>query len=805
MKRFLTILFVFCGLFLFAEVAEAQNVTFSSPLVSNSVYVNNRYPYVYINAAFSGAFGVTSCQIYRNGSYIGEGSFMTLGPTPGSGYCWYQDMSPPQYTSPSYTVRVGAGQHTETVAQPIPGPLMMGGVLRYTSGNVTITGLRSNAAESSDLYLYNPDSWFTGIRHIPSSPDAYKGPVTRSFPYSSGTELVFGILTQRGNNWVMGPVPRNGASEPVHAWTQCLNAACDRVKVGLEDWPESIWHTAAGGYQAGGDYMDQIFIFEGAVSGVDLTNNSRCVGIYSRNLSGTQTSTFTAGESFQGYVSMSNTGDTTWTSGTNYKLGSQSPQDNTRWGTNRVNLFNQPVLPTNNANIGWFNVTAPSTPGTYTFAWQMLQDGVGWFGETCSKSITIIPACTSSWTCELDAWGGRTGRRIDSNGCSSPEYHSSCNATNNASCQSISVPGEVLVNESFGATVVMRNTGTKTWKQSTLHRLWSNNGLFGPSYVNLPASAYGPSQNVPFSFTAVAPDSTGTKNFQWRMKEGNSSFGSTCNRTIRVYEPLEYPSDDCDALYQLAIYNEDVYEDDPAGSLIERTAWQDNNVFDWQPEVATLNIQDLNDMTLRYEVIGSFDSYKCNHYVSGECVEYVLDQNDIIFPVGTAIKDYNCPVPETISFSDSSGDANMELESLDNGASPVLPPEDGEYDDATVTITCTDNSTLQITSSDSDIDDFDWDYNDLAVCSTGFFIDKLNNSQIRATAGVTVLGVCEDVALATLTNFTYGGFDWGQLQGRLNVRIVGGQSVAEEFVYSGDLLSDPPPGFEKLYLPEFVE
>src|SRR5678816_3608123 len=37
-------------------------------------------------------------------------------------------------------------------------------------------------------------------------------------------------------------------------------------------------------------------------------------------------------------VTMRNTGNTTWTAGTNYRLGSQNPQDNTRWGLNRVEL-----------------------------------------------------------------------------------------------------------------------------------------------------------------------------------------------------------------------------------------------------------------------------------------------------------------------------------------------------------------------------------------------------------------------------------------------------------------------------------
>jgi hypothetical protein len=44
------------------------------------------------------------------------------------------------------------------------------------------------------------------------------------------------------------------------------------------------------------------------------------------------------------------------------------------------------VAPWANATFT-FTTQAPLTPGVYTFAWQMLQEGVEWFGDTFSMSI----------------------------------------------------------------------------------------------------------------------------------------------------------------------------------------------------------------------------------------------------------------------------------------------------------------------------------------------------------------------------------------------------------------------------------
>ena len=84
------------------------------------------------------------------------------------------------------------------------------------------------------------------------------------------------------------------------------------------------------------------------------------------------------GQKYGVSVTMQNTGRTTWTAAGLYHLGSQSPQDNSAWGIQRVELPND-VPPGANVTFS-FNVTAPANISPYNFQWRMVQDNVEWFG-----------------------------------------------------------------------------------------------------------------------------------------------------------------------------------------------------------------------------------------------------------------------------------------------------------------------------------------------------------------------------------------------------------------------------------------
>lgn len=92
------------------------------------------------------------------------------------------------------------------------------------------------------------------------------------------------------------------------------------------------------------------------------------------------------GAAFTAQVTLLNAGTTVWAPGS-YRLGSQAPQDNTIWGTNRVSLSAN-VNPGDQVTVT-LNLTAPSTAGLNLFRWQMVQEGVEWFGEPTPAAVQI--------------------------------------------------------------------------------------------------------------------------------------------------------------------------------------------------------------------------------------------------------------------------------------------------------------------------------------------------------------------------------------------------------------------------------
>jgi hypothetical protein len=100
-------------------------------------------------------------------------------------------------------------------------------------------------------------------------------------------------------------------------------------------------------------------------------------------------SSMTSGQSYNVSVTMKNTGTNAWSSSDSYRLGAQNPQDNTTWRTpDRVELPSS-VAPNTEVTFA-FTVTAPSTAGTYNFRWQMVQDGVAWFGDASANAPVTV-------------------------------------------------------------------------------------------------------------------------------------------------------------------------------------------------------------------------------------------------------------------------------------------------------------------------------------------------------------------------------------------------------------------------------
>lgn len=194
-----------------------------------------------------------------------------------------------------------------------------------------------------------------------------------------------------------------------------------------------------------------------------------------------------SGANYAVSVTMRNTGLLPWTKAELYRLGSQNPQDNQRWGPGRVELADADSIGPGQEKTFAFTVTAPLGPGTTDFQWRMIQEGRQWFGQQSANVAVQL-------------------------------------SSNAAEFVSMSVPAEMIAGRGYKATVVLRNTGDTTWTKAGLYRLGSQDPpdntvwLGATNRVELAESdSVSPGQNATFYFTVTAPSPAGTYAFQWRM------------------------------------------------------------------------------------------------------------------------------------------------------------------------------------------------------------------------------------------------------------------------------------------------
>lgn len=207
------------------------------------------------------------------------------------------------------------------------------------------------------------------------------------------------------------------------------------------------------------------------------------------------------GEMMNVSVTMRNLGPSTWTAGQQFRLGAIG----NGWEGGRAYLTSD--VPPNTDVTFNFTVAAPSVPGNYNFRWQMLQEGVQFFGDaTANVPITVL----------------------------SP--------SNQAAFVSQQVPAAMYVGESYAVSVTMRNTGNTTWAAGSVFKLGSQNPqdnmTWGFNRVVVTQDVP-PGAQYTFNFGVTAPAPKGTYNFQWRMvKEGVEWFGAfTDNKVVTVKLP----------------------------------------------------------------------------------------------------------------------------------------------------------------------------------------------------------------------------------------------------------------------------
>jgi len=95
------------------------------------------------------------------------------------------------------------------------------------------------------------------------------------------------------------------------------------------------------------------------------------------------------GQQFSVSIKWLNTGAQAW-SGGGFKVRSQNPENNTTWGGNTVQVNIAPVQPAQHLDAA-FTATAPLVPGTYSFQWQLFQEGTGFFGQASTSVQVVVP------------------------------------------------------------------------------------------------------------------------------------------------------------------------------------------------------------------------------------------------------------------------------------------------------------------------------------------------------------------------------------------------------------------------------
>jgi hypothetical protein len=221
----------------------------------------------------------------------------------------------------------------------------------------------------------------------------------------------------------------------------------------------------------------------------------------------------TAGQTYPVTVRMKNTGTTTWDAPDIFRLGSQNPQDNMTWGMNRVAMpAGSSIAPGQEVTYSWI-VTAPTTPNTYNFQWQMKKSGAEWFGALTTNVVVTVTA--------------------------TPPPPPPPAGTNAAAYVAQTVPSTMTAGTVTAVTVTMRNTGSTTWTEAAQYRLSSrgprDNTTWGVNRVHLaPGDSIAPGGSHTFSFDVTAPATPGSYTFQWSMVQDGVDWFNDVSPAITV-------------------------------------------------------------------------------------------------------------------------------------------------------------------------------------------------------------------------------------------------------------------------------
>lgn len=224
-------------------------------------------------------------------------------------------------------------------------------------------------------------------------------------------------------------------------------------------------------------------------------------------------------------VVVQNSGQQTWPAGNQLCLYTRDTEDSTnpsftRWGSSSCPALASSVAPGANATFS-FQISAPSSPGTYRFMRQMRDlrsvsaGGVGFFrNDTFCMDESIVVSAGSP---PLDA---------------TPTANT--------------VPTPIAPNSLQSGTVTFRNDGTDTWlADGTIAMVAKDSTLAAWRTISVPlTAAVAPGASSTFSFTLQAPNSISTETLSLNMdKSGIGAFGTQLDVSVSISGAVTPPLD----------------------------------------------------------------------------------------------------------------------------------------------------------------------------------------------------------------------------------------------------------------------
>jgi len=244
----------------------------------------------------------------------------------------------------------------------------------------------------------------------------------------------------------------------------------------------------------------------------------------------------TTGQTVTGTVTMQNSGTSVWqsfleNSGT-YKLVSQTPQGNNTWSTTQVNL---PL--TNIATARYVKIEIPSSNSWVAAREIEVYDTnntkINPISCTTNGAFDAETVCNNVFDNDITTFWISNDTAAPYSGWVTLDLGSSRNISR------IRIYGESTPSPSSGVLSILTSTDNIIFTSIKSFTGYGKSADFGWYLLS-----YGdPSRNSTFTFTATAPSSSGTYNFDWGMANGSTAFGSVCQRSVIVTSALTAVAD----------------------------------------------------------------------------------------------------------------------------------------------------------------------------------------------------------------------------------------------------------------------